>query len=50
MNFSFDESGGMGSKAQSEENFNSLGFLMPRSKIINCDTYSVRFFLLKNNV
>lgn len=38
MNFSFDESGGMGSKAHSEENFNLLCFLVLSSKIINCDT------------
>lgn len=41
MNFSFDESGGMGSKAHSEENFNLLCCLVLSSKIINCDTYSV---------
>lgn len=38
MNFSFDESGGMGSKAHSEENFNLLCFLVLSSKNISCDT------------
>lgn len=50
MNFSFDESGGMGSKAHSEENFNLLCFLVLSSKNISCDTYSVRIFLLKDNI
>lgn len=49
MNFSFDESGGMGSKAKahSEKNFNLLCFLVLSSKIINCDSYLVGIFLLE---
>lgn len=38
MNFSFDESGGMGSKAHSEENFNLLCFLVLSSRITSCCT------------
>lgn len=49
MNFSFDESGGMGSKAHSEKNFNLLCFLVLSSKIINCDTYCWNF-PAQNNV
>lgn len=36
MNFSFDESGGMGSKAHSEENSNLLSFLVLSGRITSC--------------
>lgn len=48
MNFSFDESGEMGSKTHSE-NFNLFYFLERCSNTIHCNIL-LRVFLLKNNV